>query len=298
MSQKIEFRLAGGQNPLILVPVFVDARGPYQFILDTGASHCLLSQDLSVTLGIQPEVEKQAMGAGGSVKLMFAHVNSMTIGSALKENVQVAITNEIQRIAAVIQSRVDGVLGFAFLKEFVVVIDYRNGTLRLALPSEEGNGNGNGSGSRISFKLASTSKPLILVPAIVNGQGPFQFALDTGASRTMLSIELARKLAVETADDSPVTGGGGKIKILAGKVSSLAVGDAAVHDHAIGAGDFLDMLSKAVGAQLDGIIGYNFLNQFEVTIDYPRSRLELAPGCVPMKAAPECERHLGLQRNT
>lgn len=277
MSENIRFRLVGGQNPLILVPVSVDDQGPYQFILDTGASHCLLSQDLASTLGIQPEIEKQAMGAGGAVKLAFAHVSSMTIGSALQENIQVGITNETQRIGAAIQTRVDGVVGFTFLKEFVVVIDYRDGALRLALPSEGGNGNGNRSGNCISFKLASVSKPLILVPAIVNGQGPFQFALDTGASRTMLSADLARKLAIETTDDSPVTGGGGQIKILAGKVSSLAVGDAGVRDHAIGAGEFLSALSKAVGAKLDGIIGYNFLNQFRVTINYPQSTLELVP---------------------
>jgi hypothetical protein len=40
---------------------------------------------------------------------------------------------------------------------------------------------------------------------------------------------------------------------------------------------FLDMLSTAVGAKLDGIIGYNFLNLFRVTIDYPRTTLNFAP---------------------
>ncbi len=277
MSENIRFRLAGGQNPLILVPVCVDGRGPYQFILDTGASHCLLSKELSETLGIQPEVEKQAMGAGGPVKLMIAHVSSMTVGSARQENVSVAITNEIQRIAAAIQSKVDGVLGFEFLKDFILAIDYRDATIGVSLPSEYANGNSTRLGTSISFKLASTSKPLILVPAVVDGQGPFQFALDTGASRTMLSIELARKLAIQTTDDSPVTGGGGQIKILAGKVSSLAVGGAAVRDHAIGAGEFLNVLSKAIGTELDGILGYNFLNRFKVTINYPHSRLELVP---------------------
>ena len=277
MSENIRFRFAGGQNPLILVPICVDANGPYQFILDTGASHCVLSQDLASALGIQPEIEKQAMGAGGPVKLTFAQISSMTIGSALQENIQVGITDEIQRIGAAIQTRVDGVVGFSFLKEFAVVIDYPDGALQLALPSVEGNGNAKRSRNCISFKLASVSKPLILVPAIVNGHGPFQFALDTGASRTMLSTELARKLAIETTDDSPVTGGGGQIKILAGKVSSLAVGDAAVRDHAIGAGEFLSMLSKAVGTELDGIIGYDFPNQFKVTINYPQSTLDLVP---------------------
>ena len=278
VSENIRFRLAGGQNPLILVPVCVDGRGPYQFILDTGASHCLLSQELSGALGIQPEFEKQAMGAGGPVKLMFAHVRSMTVGAARQENLTVAITDEIQRIAAAIQSKVDGVLGFEFLKDFILAIDYREGVFGLSLPPEYVNGNSTRPGAAsICFKLASRSKPLILAPAIVDGQGPFQFALDTGASRTMLSIELARKLAIQTTDDSPVTGGGGQIKILAGKVRSLAVGGAAVRDHAIGAGEFLNMLSKAVGTELDGILGYNFLNRFKVTIDYPHRRLELVP---------------------
>ncbi len=93
----------------------------------------------------------------------------------------------------------------------------------------------------------------------------------------MLSSQLAGQLAVATTDDSPVTGGGGQIQILAGTLSSLAVGDAEVRDLAIGAGEFLNMLSAAVGAKLDGIIGYNFLNQFRVTINYPRSTLDLMP---------------------
>jgi hypothetical protein len=124
---------------------------------------------------------------------------------------------------------------------------------------------------------AAMAKPLILVPAIVNGQGPYQFALDTGASRTMVSFRLAEPLEVATTSDGTGAGGGGQIQILSGKVGSLAVGDAGVRDHAIGAGEFLNMLSTAMGARLDGIIGHNFLNQFKVTIDYPRSTLQLMP---------------------
>jgi hypothetical protein len=65
-------------------------------------------------------------------------------------------------------------------------------------------------------------------------------------------------------DGSPAIGGGGEIKILAGKVSSLAVRDAAFRDHAIGASEFLNMLSTVVATRLEGIIGYDFLSQFRV----------------------------------
>ncbi|MGB8322898.1 MAG: hypothetical protein WCE52_08050 [Candidatus Acidiferrum sp.] len=34
----VTFRLAGSKQALILVPVFVDGRGPYSFVVDTGAT--------------------------------------------------------------------------------------------------------------------------------------------------------------------------------------------------------------------------------------------------------------------
>jgi hypothetical protein len=40
--------------------------------------------------------------------------------------------------------------------------------------------------------------------------------------------------------------------------------------------DFLTMLSQMIGTQLDGIVGYNFLREFQVSIDYPRSVFNLA----------------------
>jgi len=35
------------------------------------------------------------------------------------------------------------------------------------------------------------------------------------------------------------------------------------------------MLSQAVGAKLDGIVGYNFLRDYKVVIDYPNELLSL-----------------------
>lgn len=278
LFQRIPFRLVGGRNPLILVPVQVDGMGPYQFILDTGASHCLLSPELAETLGVRPEIEEQAMGAGGAVTLAFAQVASLAVGSTRRSNLQVAITGELRRIEEAIGCRVDGDLGFSFLKDFSLTIDYEARTLCFASLSETGNGSP--SAHSIPFKLAAEHKPLILAQVVVNDQGPFQFAVDTGASKTMLSSELAAKLAIEITEVGPATGGGGQIKIFAGRANSLAVGNAVVRDHAIGVGEFLTMLSASIGAPLDGIVGHNFLNQFRVTIDYPRSVLELVPATV------------------
>jgi predicted aspartyl protease len=282
MSEHILFRLAGGSNPLILVPVCVEGKGPFQFILDTGASHSLLSEQLSATLGIRPEGERQAMGAGGPVKMTLARVTSVSVGSTARQNIRVGITKEIERVASVVQTQIDGDLGYDFLKDFVLTIDYRDCLLRLGPPTEVVNSPA--PATLVPFQLAAAAKPLILVPAMVNGQGPFSFALDTGASRTMISGELARTLHIPIVEEGSATGGGGQVKMAAGKLNSLAVGHTTVYDHGIGVGEFLTMLSQAVGNKLDGILGFNFLRQFRVTIDYPGSRLALGSAGAEMAA--------------
>ncbi len=39
--------------------------------------------------------------------------------------------------------------------------------------------------------------------------------------------------------------------------------------------DFFANLSQVVGAKLDGIVGYNFLRNYKVVIDYPNETLSL-----------------------
>lgn len=40
-------------------------------------------------------------------------------------------------------------------------------------------------------------------------------------------------------------------------------------------GEFLGMLSQVAGVKLDGIVGYNFLRNYKVVIDYPNELFRL-----------------------
>ncbi|HWT01840.1 MAG TPA: retropepsin-like aspartic protease [Pyrinomonadaceae bacterium] len=127
--------------------------------------------------------------------------------------------------------------------------------------------------SEVSFRLAGGAQPLILIGASVNGGPAHDFILDTGASGTVVSKELAQLLGIESAPVPQLTGAGGMAEVTAGVVSSLAVAEARAEDLAVVLVDFLPALSRAVMTRLDGIIGYNFLKQFRVTIDYPNETL-------------------------
>ena len=66
-----------------------------------------------------------------------------------------------------------------------------------------------------------------------------------------------------------------RIQASAGAISSLAIGEARCEHVAVMIADFVTMLSQMIGTQLDGIVGYNFLREFQVSMDYPRSVLRL-----------------------
>ena len=52
-SATVHFRLAGGAQPLILVPVEVNDHGPFEFILDTGAGTSLIATELAEKLKVK-----------------------------------------------------------------------------------------------------------------------------------------------------------------------------------------------------------------------------------------------------
>jgi predicted aspartyl protease len=127
---------------------------------------------------------------------------------------------------------------------------------------------------KIKFQLGGPSKPIVLVPVLVNGKGPYQFALDTGAGQTVVSSELAKEAALEQGEKREALGAGGKVSVSLSKVNSIAVESARLENLPVVITD-LAPLRLAIGGKLDGILGYNFLKSFKVTIDYPKEELSL-----------------------
>ena len=129
--------------------------------------------------------------------------------------------------------------------------------------------------SKVKFRLAGGAQPLILLPIHVNGGGPFDFILDTGTSTTVITPELAKELGVETSSVGAGTTGGAPVDVHAGTLPSFQLGGAKIDNMAVVVANFFEMLSAAVGAKLDGIVGYNFLRNYKVVIDYPGGNLTL-----------------------
>src|SRR5436305_15206781 len=90
------------------------------------------------------------------------------------------------------------------------------------------------SSAKVKFRLAGGAQPLILLPAHVNGRGPSDFILDTGAGTSLLSSELAKQLEVEIVGSKEGQGAGGRVSVSLGKVDSLGVGETNLPDVDVG----------------------------------------------------------------
>jgi predicted aspartyl protease len=272
-SASRNFRLAGGAQPLILLPVRVNDRGPFDFILDTGAGTSLLSKELAKQLGLKIIGSKDGQSAGGKVSVSLAKVDSLKVGEAKVNDLDVGIV-DLSHIAKTIGTKIDGDLGYNFLKYFRVAIDYRDCEIRFDDPKRVERF-GRGAKTEVAIRFANAAKPLILVDVYANGRGPFQFAIDTGTSTTAITPELAKQLEVKGSPVGPVTTGAAHVDVTAAQLATFQVGGSKIDNLAVIVADFFAMLSQAVGVRLDGIVGYNFLRSYKVVIDYPGELLSL-----------------------
>jgi predicted aspartyl protease len=116
----------------------------------------------------------------------------------------------------------------------------------------------------------------MLVRAEINGK-PAVLIVDTGSNRTIVSSELADvrlrtlKNAGSTSKGSGLTGTG----VFA--TATLRVGPITWSDHRILAMD-LNELSKSFGRKIDGMLGMDFMSEFElVVVDGKHHKLVLSP---------------------
>ena len=272
-SSKVKFRLAGGAQPLILLPVQVNDRGPFEFILDTGAGTSLVSSELARELDIKVVSSKEGQGAGGKISVLLAKVDSLAVGQTRLPDVDVGIV-DLGQIGRAVGAKIDGDVGYNFLKHFRVTIDYHDSVVRLDDPKRV-ESLARGAKTEVPIRLANPAKPLILVDVHVNGRGPFQFAIDTGTSTSAITPELAKELSLTTSEIPPMTSGGGQIQASASTLQTFQLGGAKIDNVAVVVADFFTMLNAAIGAKLNGIVGYNFLRNYKVVIDYPGEILTL-----------------------
>jgi predicted aspartyl protease len=115
----------------------------------------------------------------------------------------------------------------------------------------------------------------VVVPARINGQGPFNLVLDTGATMTCVDQALAAKLELQPQSEMLGQGFGvsaqGNVGLVT--VNRIDVGSASADSLTA---CVLDLKSlRGAGLEVHGLLGLNFLREFRMTLDFDRKILRL-----------------------
>jgi clan AA aspartic protease (TIGR02281 family) len=114
----------------------------------------------------------------------------------------------------------------------------------------------------------------IVVPVLVNGTLKSYMMIDTGATYTVVTPRIAKRLGLKLDRFAPrvtLVTASGYITAPLAEVPSLKVGNAEVRPLQVVVHDFLPP------PPIEGLLGLNFLSRFHTSIDYRRQRLTLAP---------------------
>lgn len=110
----------------------------------------------------------------------------------------------------------------------------------------------------------------ILVPVVLNGAGPFPMLLDTGASHSSVSEELAQTLQLpviaRTMVQSPV---GGRERIVV-RAERLKMG---THEMSV-TPTVVPQRDLAIAGGVHGVVGQDVLSELRYTIDYRRHHIQ------------------------
>jgi hypothetical protein len=248
----------------VLLPVRVNGRGPFLFILDSGANSIALDQRLADSLGLAPAGTGAATGAGaGKVAYRSYPRDSVEFDVAgVRFRSDHTISIDLSNQPGILGFDVGGVLGTDFFRRVTVEVHYDAHAVRFHDPN--------------GYVAPAGSRP---IPLTFERRVPFVTARLTvpgvPARTRRLLVDCGSEDAVDDSllleSRAPLhrtmggVGSGQPYEVVFGRIQRLELGPFVLED----------LPSAAPGVCL---IGGEVLRRFVVTFDFRRDRLLLLPG--------------------
>ncbi len=184
----------------VTAPVFINGKGPYEFVVDTGANRTVVATEVAQTLALPPGPNAEVNGIAGIETAPTSLIDRLDVGRVNSRKLQ-APTLTHERLGA------DGLLGVDVLKNRRLTIDFRLNTITIYRANSNTN----------AFELRSDAVdtrvgPVVprrgdytVVPARVRfgqlividadlGGVPVVAFLDSGSQNTVGNLQLYEKL--------------------------------------------------------------------------------------------------------
>jgi hypothetical protein len=177
------------QGALIVIPVRINQKGPFDFMVDTGSQITVVDRSLAVELGLKPEAKVGLVSVASYAQASLTVPDTLEAASHVIEKPLVVVQDLGQVQAA--DPRIRGVIGESFLTRFDLLIDYAHKLLCL---DETGAMRERVRGERIPLMAPRNPEDEVpfterlVIPAHLSGTGTRQILLqlDSGSDGSIL----------------------------------------------------------------------------------------------------------------
>jgi hypothetical protein len=264
-------------NRHIFITITLNGTPGMVFLLDSGTNSNILGMNTAITMGLQPVSVQQQKGLGlGSGKVYVAAAKDIDarIGDIEIANLMAVI--DLRDLEHRFGHRIDGILGFPFLQNFVVELDFNKHLLTLR-PSKKYSYRGSGDMLYLTSRSKATSIP-VLVSTVDHMERQIKVEVDTGSDVTLLLYpQFVHGAHLEgifpNKSQQQAYGLGGYFLMQYGVLDSLLMGRTEASHLTV-----FKLQSEPLAARTGfaGVIGTSLLDQFnKVVFDVPRGHIIL-----------------------
>lgn len=249
----------------IVIDISADAKRPFQMLLDTGASHNVLTPKYARKLGVRVRRHKSD-----------AYRKETVLGRDVQFWVDTSSSDTGSRSGMEV-----GLLGGMFLQKYVVEVDYDAKRVRFLDSDKRGVSKKNADATEIVRPLRFTDmRP---TAEIQLGSGSLWFLVDTGAPLDLaISEEKARALGIDFSSAEVISKGinwygtdrWANITLPSVRVGSLEIEDVEL---AVALHEGSSYRATNIAGPDEALLGNAFLRRFRVQFDYPHRKLALLP---------------------
>jgi len=165
----------------VMTQVMVNGKGPFRFVIDTGASRSTLAPHMAKALGLKQSVGRNVMlnGVTGAAEVPTVAVDSIEIGALRfeKQNLPVIYTS--------IMGNADGILGVAGFQDQRIDVDFKRD--RVSVLTSNGK---RPHYSMVTARAERNDNGLMIVDVRVGRRIKAKAVIDTGAERTLGNLAL------------------------------------------------------------------------------------------------------------
>jgi len=256
----------------VMTHVKVNGKGPFRFVIDTGASRSTLAPHLARALNLQHSVGRNVMlnGVTGAAEVTTVAVDSIEVG-ALKFEKQ-----DLPVIFTSIMGNADGILGVAGFQDQRIDVDFKRDRVSVL----ESNGK-RPHYSMVTARATRNINGLMIVDVRVGRRIRAKAVIDTGAERSLGNLALQSAMNKGRKKREPVSAvvHGATPDIADGDVQEIrecTIGDMTLTNLEVIFADFHVFKLWGLDQEPAMLIGMDMLGVLErLVIDYRRNEVSM-----------------------